>query len=48
MELGNYAEALSLLGDENRLRLCASSANCRWISFKATSRCSSPSNATET
>jgi SAM-dependent methyltransferase len=23
MELGNYAEALSLLGDENRLRLCA-------------------------
>lgn len=23
MQLGNYAEALSLLGDENRLRLCA-------------------------
>ena len=23
MELGHYAEALSLLGDENRLRLCA-------------------------
>jgi ArsR family transcriptional regulator len=23
MELGNYAEALNLLGDENRLRLCA-------------------------